>query len=156
VNGNGQRPRQGGFEGGEGEEAGLDADEGMEDVTGTQAQPQPQQGQPQFRPHGNFDGQPRNDRQFRQNRDQRFRDRGQGGQERQQGDRPERQFSEGGPQQAADRQPDQPQPEAQNGGGRRPDRFGQGSDQPEFLRRPVRRPRRDEDADPASGGRNEE
>jgi hypothetical protein len=148
VNGAGQRPR----EGGEGEDVGLDSDEGMEDVPGPHAQGQSPQGQSNFRSQGNFDGQQRNDRPPRQNRDQRFRDRGQ---ERPQGERPERPFSEGGPQ-ASDRQSDQPQADAQNGGGRRPDRFGQGSEQPEFLRRPVRRPRRDDDTDPASGGRSED
>ncbi|MFM9942294.1 MAG: hypothetical protein ACKVP7_22660 [Hyphomicrobiaceae bacterium] len=35
------------------------------------------------------------------------------------------------------------------GGPRRRERYGLGNDQPEFLRRPVRRPRRDPDAPPA-------
>jgi hypothetical protein len=49
----------------------------------------------------------------------------------------------------ADAPPPAPRGEAPSGAPRRRERFGLGNDQPEFLRRPVRRPRREPEASPA-------
>ena len=62
--------------------------------------------------------------------------------------------SESAPQ---DRQPDAPVEAAGGGGGepRRRDRFQQPHEQPEFLRRPVRRSRSESSPEPATPGKDE-
>jgi hypothetical protein len=141
MNGSGQRMRPEGAEGGE-EFGDDDGDDPLDEVL--------QQPQPQFQPHqpmhqhggrqggqheGNRHEGYRNDRPFRRdNRGYRDRDR-----DRQHGDR-DRQGGEGRPQ-AMER----PQEQAAEGGeGRRPQRFQQ-NEQPDFLRRPVRRARSESD-----------
>jgi hypothetical protein len=141
MNGSGQRMRPEGAEGGE-EFGDDDGDDPLDEVL--------QQPQPQFQPHqpmhqhggrqggqheGNRHEGYRNDRPFRRdNRGYRDRDR-----DRQHGDR-DRQGGEGRPQTM-----ERPQEQAAEGGeGRRPQRFQQ-NEQPDFLRRPVRRARSESD-----------
>jgi hypothetical protein len=138
MNGSGPRMRPEGAEGGE-EFGDEDGEEVLDDAF-QQPQPQFQPNQPthqQGRHGGQHEGH-RHDRPYR--RDQgRFRDR-----DRQQGDRDR--HGDNRPQ-ATER----PQEHAAEGGeGRRRERFQQ-NDQPEFLRRPVRRARseNDEAAGPA-------
>ncbi len=140
VNGSGARTRPEGAEGGE--EFGDDDGEDMLDEIFQQ--PQFQQHQPTHQHGGRQGGQHegnrnegyRQDRPFR--RDNRgFRDRDR---DRQHGDR-DRQGGEGRPQ-ATERPPQEHA--AEGGEGRRRERFQQ-NDQPEFLRRPVRRARSDND-----------
>lgn len=148
--GGGPRMRPGGpFEGGEGDEV---HDEEADDLGHGEQPPtsgfQPEQ--PRFqsprgdddRPHRHEHGRfrDRNDRHNRhhersydrQNDTRQGRDRGNEGQS----------SPEGGPQQMQHPRSDQPQ--------RRRERFGPGNEQPDFLRRPVRRPRRE------GGGNGEE
>ena len=140
MNGSGPRTRPEGAEGGE--EFGDDDGEDMLDEVFQQ--PQFQQHQPTHQHGGRQGGQHegnrnegyRQDRPFR--RDNRgFRDRDR---DRQHGDR-DRQGGEGRPQ-ATERPPQEHA--AEGGEGRRRERFQQ-NDQPEFLRRPVRRARSDND-----------
>jgi len=128
ANGNGQRMRA---EGEMGEEFGEDDEVDMLDE-GFQPQPQMPQHQPQARQPGSFEGGGRHDRPFRRDhgrfRDRDFRDRNRPGEHRP--------------------QPHEPQPEIAEAGGeqlpRRRERFqAQPHEQPEFLRRPVRRARSD-------------
>lgn len=143
LNGNGQRLRGPG-EAAEGEEFGdEDGDEGVDEAF---QQPQhqfvPQPG-PQHGRQGGFEG-GRHDRPFRRDRDHgRFRDR-----DRHPGDR-DRQV-EGRP-----RPVERPQEQsaAEGGGeGQRRERFQQ-NEQPDFLRRPVRRTR--SESDEAGPGKDE-
>jgi hypothetical protein len=143
LNGNGQRLRGPG-EAAEGEEFGdEDGDEGVDEAF---QQPQhqfiPQPG-PQHGRQGGFEG-GRHDRPFRRDRDHgRFRDR-----DRHSGDR-DRQV-EGRPQSV---ERPQEQSAAEGGGeGRRRERFQQ-NEQPDFLRRPVRRAR--SESDEAGPGKDE-
>lgn len=143
LNGNGQRLRGPG-EAADGEEFGdEDGDEGAEEAF---QQPQHQfvpQPAPQHGRQGGFEG-GRHDRPFRRDRDRdhgRFRDR-----DRHQGDR-DRQV-EGRPP-PVERQPEQPIAES-GGEGRRRERFQQ-NEQPDFLRRPVRRARSESDEGPNAG-----
>ena len=153
VNGNGQRMRQGGFQDGEGDEP-MEEDG---DDPGQSDQP-PMQRSQQEQPR--FQDQPRSEegRPHRGQEQPRFRDRQ---------DRHERH------ERSSDRQPDtrqprdrpsEPQPPVEGGGQprqeqfqRRRERFGPGNEQPDFLKRPVRRPRREgnggdaEEAAPESG-----
>jgi hypothetical protein len=139
-NGNGQRRMGGPSDPGEGgEEFGEDdGEDAIEDAFG---QPQPMHAHQGPRFHeGN-----RNDRQFRRDRDHgRFRDRDRfndrGGERQERGDRQGAEFRP-----AAGERSEQ----SAEGGERRRDRFQH--DQPEFLRRPVRRSRGDgEDVPPSS------
>jgi hypothetical protein len=163
MNGSGQRLRPEGAEGGD--EFGDD-DGGVEsplDEALAQSQPQfqpPPQPMHQHRQGGGGYDASRHERPFRRDRDHnRFRDRDRGYQggdrdrDRHQGDR-DRQ-GEGRPQQQAERQQERPQQEhaAEGGEGRRRERFPQ-NDQPDFLRRPVRRAR-PETEEPAGPGKDE-
>jgi hypothetical protein len=132
MNGSGPRMRP---EGEGGEEFGDEDGEDVLDDAFQQPQPQFQPPQPthqQGRHGGQHEGY-RHDRPHR--RDQgRFRDR-----DRHQGDRDR--HGEGRPQATTERPPEQA---AEGGEGRRRERFQQ-NDQPEFLRRPVRRARSEND-----------
>jgi hypothetical protein len=132
MNGSGPRMRP---EGEGGEEFGDEDGEDVLDDAFQQPQPQFQPPQPthqQGRHGGQYEGY-RHDRPHR--RDQgRFRDR-----DRHQGDRDR--HGEGRPQATTERPPEQA---AEGGEGRRRERFQQ-NDQPEFLRRPVRRARSEND-----------
>jgi hypothetical protein len=145
LNGNGQRLRGPG-EAAEGEEFGdEDGDEGVDEAF---QQPQhqfiPQPG-PQHGRQGGFEG-GRHDRPFRRDRDHgRFRDRDR---DRHSGDR-DRQV-EGRPQ-SVERPQEQSAAEG-SGEGRRRERFQQ-NEQPDFLRRPVRRAR--SESDEAGPGKDE-
>ena len=135
ANGGGPRLRQGGpSDGGEGDDV---QDEEGDDLSQGEQPPMPR-----------FQDQPRNDdgRSNRGGQDQpRFRDR-QDRQDRHNDRQPDmRQGRDQGRDRAAE-----PQPQAEGGGQprndqmqRRRERFGPGNEQPEFLRRPVRRPRRE-------------
>ncbi len=160
MNGNGQR-RPEGAEGGDE----FGDDDGGEDSPLDEALGQMQ---PQFQPPpqpvhqhrqgggGGYDAN-RHERPFRRDRDHnRFRDRDrfQGDRDRDRDrDRGDRQAQgEGRPPQA--QHPERPQEQAAEGGeGRRRERFPQ-NDQPEFLRRPVRRARTEND-EPAGPGKDE-
>ncbi|KAB2911335.1 MAG: DUF4167 domain-containing protein [Hyphomicrobiaceae bacterium] len=152
MNGNGQRMRS---EGGEGEEFG---DEGGDEAfdEGFPQPPMPHQMQSHQPPRQQGYDSSRHDRPFRRDRDQgRFRDRDRHGDR----DRDRHGDREGRPVQpqehrppAESRQPSTPQPERQpepagevaSEQPRRRDRFQAGGhEQPEFLRRPVRRARSD-------------
>jgi Domain of unknown function (DUF4167) len=140
MNGSGPRTRPEGAEGGEefGDDDGEDIlDEVFQQPQFQQHQPTHQHGGRQGGQHeGNRNEGYRQDRPFR--RDNRgFRDRDR---DRQHGDR-DRQGGEGRPQ-ATERPPQEHA--AEGGEGRRRERFQQ-NDQPEFLRRPVRRARSDND-----------
>jgi hypothetical protein len=151
FNGNGQRMR-GPADPGDGEELGDEEGEDMLD-DGFQppsfAQPQPQPRQPEARHQAPFEG-GRHDRPFRRDQGRfRDRDRDRGDRDRGDRDRGDRDRERHGER----NQPSQPQfhaerqPEAAEAGGeaRRRDRFQQAHEQPEFLRRPVRRARSDSD-----------
>jgi hypothetical protein len=155
LNGNGQRMRGPGDLGdGDdfGEEEGEDLlDDGFQPPSFAQPQPHSQPRQQEARHHGGFEGGGgRHDRPFR--RDQgRFRDRDRGDRDR--GDR-DRHGERNQPQPQPQAQPpSERQSEAGEAGGepRRRDRYQQAHEQPEFLRRPVRRARSesDEGAPPA-------
>jgi hypothetical protein len=148
ANGNGQRMR-GPADLGDGDEFGDEEGEDMLD-DGFQppafAHPQPQPRQPEGRQQAPFEG-GRHDRPFR--RDQgRFRDRDRdrgdrgdrGDRDRHHGERPPPQ-----PQLQPERQPERQAEATDAGEPRRRDRFQQAHEQPEFLRRPVRRVRSDSD-----------
>jgi hypothetical protein len=157
ANGNGQRMRMGGpHEGPEGsEEFGDDEGEEMLDEGFPQPPPLPHQGHQQGRQQNSYDGN-RHDRPYRRDhgrfrdrdrnndRDRGDRDRG----DRDRGDR-DRQFE--GRQQPAERNAEQA---AEGGEQRRRDRFQQPHEQPDFLRRPVRRSR-SEGEDPAAPAKEE-
>ena len=147
MNGSGQRAPG---EAGEGDEGDFGEDDEREEAINQVLAPEQPQFQPQHQPmhqqggrqhegnrqEGNRHEGNRQDRPFRRDRDNRgYRDRN-----HQQGD--------GRPQQAVERQPE---PVAEGGGGgggggdgRRRERFQQ-NEQPDFLRRPVRRARNDSD-----------
>jgi hypothetical protein len=173
ANGNGQRM------GGEGDDFGDDdgGDDMLDD--GFSQPPMPQQhhgqshqGQPhQQNRHSGYDA--NRDRPFRRDQNQnRFRDRDRPNERNDRGDRGdradrgdrgdrgdrERQSADVRPNPVAqDRQPDAPV-EAAGGGGeppRRRDRFQQPHEQPEFLRRPVRRSRAESSPEPATPGKDE-
>jgi hypothetical protein len=141
MNGNGQRRPEAG-EGGEdfGDEDGGPED-ALEEVLQTQPQFQPHQPTHQHQRQGGYEGgnrhegNHRHDRPFRRDRDHnRFRDRDR--------DRDRQQGGEGRPPQPV---MDRPQEQAAEGGdGRRRERFQQ-NEQPDFLRRPVRRARSEND-----------
>jgi hypothetical protein len=145
VNGNGPRMRPGGpSEGGEADDV---LDEEGDDLSHGEQPPMPrfQPEQPRFQEQQpRFQDQPRNDegRQHHRGQDHpRFRDR-QERHERHNDRQPDTR-------QARDRSAE-PQPPVEGGGQarneqfqRRRERFGPGNEQPEFLRRPVRRPRRE-------------
>lgn len=152
MNGHGQRPPQ--TEGGE--DLGPDEnddmlDEAYQQSQTPQSQPHMQNPQPQPPPRqhsGNEGGRPdnnggRHDRPFR-------RDHGGRNRERYNNDRPQR---DDRPQQRDDRPAPQeraPEHVAEGGEPRRPrgDRFQQPHEQPDFLRRPVRRARSEGDSPP--------
>jgi hypothetical protein len=152
ANGNGQRMRPEGAEGGDefGDEDGEESSLLDEAFASPQPQFQPPQPAHQHGRQGGGGGYDanRHERPFRRDRDHnRFRDR-----DRHQGDR-DRQ-GEGRPQQAERQQTERPQePAAEGGEGRRRERFPQ-NDQPDFLRRPVRRARSETD-EPAGPGKDE-
>jgi hypothetical protein len=141
LNGNGQRLRMGGpGEGPDGEEFGIEEDgEDLPDEGFPQPLPQPQgQGHPQGRHHG-YEGnhrQDRHDRPYRRDHG-RYRDRDRRNDRDRQGDnRP----------QSVERQPELA---AESGGEpRRREPMQQVHEQPEFLRRPVRRRSEGDDAAP--------
>jgi hypothetical protein len=162
ANGNGQRLRGPG-EGGEGEDFGDDdggddmLDDGFSQPPMPQHHGQQHQGQPhQQNRHTGYDA--NRDRPFRRDQN-RFRDRdrnndrGDRNDRNDRGDR-DRQPVEGRPSPAAqERQPDAP---AEVGGEpRRRDRFQQPHEQPEFLRRPVRRGRAEGNGEPATPAKEE-
>jgi hypothetical protein len=151
MNGNGQRMRLPGEIGDGGDEFGDEqpGEQMADDGFPQPFQPQMQNPQQQQRHDNNrFEGNNRQDRPFRRDRDQqgRHRDRyndrndrgdrnGMGDRDRPMEGRPPQ--SQSGP--APERQPDQA---AENGGDpRRRDRMPPAHEQPEFLRRPVRRAR---------------
>ena len=158
MNGSGQRTRPEGAEGGEefgdddgGEESPLDEALGQSQPHFQPPQPMHQHGR---QGGGGYDAN-RHDRPFRRDRDHnRFRDRdryqGDRDHNRDRGDR-DRQQGEGRPQQAERQQ--ERQEHAEGGDGRRRERFQQ-NDQPDFLRRPVRRAR-PETEEPAGPGKDE-
>lgn len=139
MNGNGQRMRGDG-EGSGGEEFGEDDGEDGGIDEGFPQPIVPQQTH-QHQPRQHEGGQHRHDRNFRRDQGGRHRDRfnDRGDRERQYDrDRP----MEGRPQPQQDRQPQDQQPAAGEGDFRRRERFPQQAhEQPEFLRRPVRRTR---------------
>jgi Domain of unknown function (DUF4167) len=152
MNGNGQRMRVPGEIGDGGDEFGDDdGDQGIDDGFTQPFQPQMQPHQQSPRQDaGRHDGNNRHDRPFRRdqgrhrdNRD-RFNDRGD---RNGQNDRPmEGRSPEGRPPQSQqDRLPPEQQNEAGGGDARRRDRPQQQHEQPEFLRRPVRRARTESD-----------
>jgi hypothetical protein len=153
---------------------GMDGDDSSDDQQDDMGQsdqpPMSRHEQPRF-----HDNPPRGDDNRQQNREHRGHDQGRyrDRQDRhERGDRQERQPQEARPQQEM-RQPQpsdrgaEPQPVIENAPprakadnpGRRRERFGPGNEQPEFLRRPVRRPRREaangEGDDAAEAGRDE-
>lgn len=141
-NGNGQRMRPEG-------EAGDDfADDDAEDALDDPFQPpMPQQMQPQPRQHGGFDGNRHDGNRHDGNRHERpfRRDHGGRGYRDRDRDRGER-YAEGRSVMPERQPPERSQEPAEAGGGeqRRRDRFlppQQQHEQPEFLRRPVRRTR---------------
>jgi hypothetical protein len=148
ANGNGQRVRMGG-PGDEGMDE-FGEDEGDDILDTGFPQPPQQQMQPQHQPrqHGGYEG-GRHDRPFRRDHG-RYRDRG----DRMGGDRDrdrDRQGGEGRP------VPHERQEAAGGEGGgeqRRRDRFQQPHEQPDFLRRPVRRTRTEGD-EPAAAPKDE-
>lgn len=149
MNGGGHRMRP---EGGEGDEPSDDQpdDQGQGD--------QPQMSRPQHEQQPRFNDQQRGGDDRQQNRDYRNHDQGRFRERHDRHERHDRQDRQ--PQEARQpqemRQPAQergfepqpvienaaPQPRGENPGRRR-ERFGPGNEQPEFLRRPVRRPRRE-------------
>jgi hypothetical protein len=146
INGNGQRPR-GLQEPGEADDD-FASEEGDELVDDSAVVPLPPQSHAR-QSSGHFEGQ-HHDRPFRRDRDQgRFRDRYQQERDRQSDNRQQPPF---------ERQPETAA--AEGGEPRRRDRFQTPPhEQPEFLRRPVRRARRDGNegnSEPASGGGNDE
>jgi hypothetical protein len=160
YNGNGQQRLRGPNEGGEGgDDFGEDdaddlLDEGGFPQPSFQAPPQHPQSHPQARQHGGYDNNNRHERPFRRDHG-RFRDRDRNM------DRDRHNDRERGERQAFDSRPQQPQPErpepAADAGPpqqeqpppppRRRERFQpqQTHEQPEFLRRPVRRARNEEE-----------
>jgi Domain of unknown function (DUF4167) len=147
INGNGQRPR-GLPEPGEADDE-FASEEGDELVEETGVVPLPPQSHARH-PSGHFEGQ-HHDRPFRRDRDQgRFRDRYHQERDRQSDNRQQPPFER------------QPESAAAEGGGepRRRERIqAPQHEQPEFLRRPVRRARRDGNegnSEPSSGGGNDE
>ena len=141
---------------------GMDADEGSDDQSDDPGQidqpPMPRHQHEQSR----FNDQHRGGDERQQNRDYRSHDQGRFRDRNERHDRQDRDRQERQPQEA--RQPQEtrppvqdrgsePQPVIENGAsppparaenqGRRRERFGPGNEQPEFLRRPVRRPRRE-------------
>ena len=159
YNGNGQQRLRGPNEGAEGgDDFGEDdADDMLDDAgfpqSSFQAPPQHPQSHPQPRQHGGYDNN-RHERPFRRDHG-RFRDRDRNMDRDRQNDR------ERGERQAFDNRPQQPHPErpepAADAGAppqqespppRRRERFQpqQTHEQPEFLRRPVRRARNEEEA----------
>jgi hypothetical protein len=139
---------------------GMDAEEPSDDQPDDPGQsdqppmPRHQHEQPRFHDQHRGGDDRQQNREYRGHDQGRFRDR-HDRHDRQDRDRQDRQSQE--PRQPQEmRQPAQdrgaePQPAIENGGpppradnpGRRRERFGPGNEQPEFLRRPVRRPRRD-------------
>jgi hypothetical protein len=145
------------------------------DQHGRDKEHQPRDHQPRFRDRHEqrFHRHERGERQERNERQERFAERGRGF------DRPQPEvgaIAERAPLEPQSSEPQAPEraPEVQDlraprprseespaadsgaparaeGGGRRRERFGIGNDQPEFLRRPVRRPRREGDSPAAPG-----
>ena len=146
--GGGQRVRSDGMDGDE------ISDDQQDDLGQGDQPPMPRQEQPRFQDQHRGDDNRQQNREHRGHDQGRYRDR----QDRhERNDRQERQPQEARPQQemrqppqdrgvepqpVIDNGPPPPQPRADNPGRRR-ERFGPGNEQPEFLRRPVRRPRRD-------------
>jgi len=171
YNGNGQQRLRGPNETGEvGDEFADDDGDDLLDEGGfpqPSFQPPPQHAHPQPRQHGGGYDNPRHERPFRRDHG-RFRDRDRDrnldrdrNPDRDRGDRP---GFESRPQPAPERPAEQPvaeaappAPEPQQQPRRR-ERFQpqQTHEQPEFLRRPVRRVRNDEDAPEANGKDKEE
>jgi hypothetical protein len=159
YNGNGQQRLRGPNEGGEGgDDFGEDdaddlLDEGGFPQPSFQAPPQHPQSHPQSRQHGGYDNNNRHERPFRRDHG-RFRDRDRNMDRDRHNDRErgERQAFDSRPQP----QPERPEPAADAGppqqeqpppAPRRRERFQpqQTHEQPEFLRRPVRRARNEEE-----------
>ena len=176
MNGNGQRIRVPG-EGGDGDDFGdEDGGDDMMDDGLPQPLPQHQGGQShqQHQPRHSSGYDANRDRNFRGRDQNRFRDRDrnndrQNDRNNDRGDRNDRQDRGGdrdrqpvegrpNPAPSQDRQPDAPPVEAGGGGGgepRRRDRFQQPHEQPEFLRRPVRRTRTESAETPAPATKDE-
>jgi hypothetical protein len=141
MNGNGQRMRAPGEMGESGEEfAEEEGDEGVgEDGF---SQPLPSQAHSHQNPRHQGGGDNRHDRSFR--RDQgRYRDRYNDRGNNDRGDRERHGFDRDRHSEARPQPQDRPQEQVAEGGGesRRRDRFQQPHEQPDFLRRPVRRVR---------------
>jgi Domain of unknown function (DUF4167) len=167
MNGNGQRIRVPG-EGGEGDEFGDDegGDEMMDDGLPQPVQQHHGQSHQQHQPRHSSGYDANRDRNFRGRDQNRFRDRDR---HNDRGDRNDRQDRGGGdrdrqpvenrpnPVPSQDRQPDAPVEAGGGGGGepRRRDRFQQPHEQPEFLRRPVRRTRTESAETPAPASKDE-
>ena len=168
MNGNGQRIHVPG-EGGDGDDFGDDEAGGDDMLDDGLPQPVSQHhGQPrqQHQPRHSSGYDANRDRNFRGRDQNRFRDRDRNNDRH--NDRNDRQDRGGGdrdrqpvenrpnPVPAQDRQPDAPPVEAGGGGEpRRRDRFQQPHEQPEFLRRPVRRTRTEGAETPAPATKDE-
>ena len=155
MNGNGQRMRGPG-DMAEGDDFGEDdgdqaADDGFSQPFSPQQTTHSQPSPPRNEGGSRHEGGGRHDRPFRRDqgrsRDRFARDRGERGERNGMSDRP----MEGRPQ--VPPQDRVPEPPAEAGGDRRRDRMQQPHEQPEFLRRPVRRARseNDEPKDELSG-----
>ena len=136
---------------------GMDGDESSDDQGDDMGQgdqppmPRHQQDQPRFQDQQrNDDGRQQQHREHRSNDQGRFRDRNDRN-DRQQDRQPQETRQPQEARQPQDRAVEQPQPSIDStppppradNPGRRRERFGPGNEQPEFLRRPVRRPRRE-------------
>ncbi len=154
MNGNGQRMRGPG-DMAEGDDFGEDdgdqaADDGFSQPFSPQQTTHSQPSPPRNEGGSRHEGGGRHDRPFRRDQGRsrdRFGDRGERGERNGMSDRP----MEGRPQ--VPPQDRVPEPPAEAGGDRRRDRMQQPHEQPEFLRRPVRRSRseNDEPKDESSG-----